>query len=107
MFKSPRQNRRPLNIRAAVFDDRCSSAYQNIINRNFSYIIMETRSAAGPALAVALRPRRKHHARQCRAAGGDVSMKQAKVPTEAEFKRLLAVIQQTRHASRNRMAVML
>lgn len=34
-------------------------------------------------------------------------MKQAKVPTEAEFKRLLAVIQQTRHASRNRMAVML
>jgi integrase/recombinase XerD len=34
-------------------------------------------------------------------------MKQAKVPSEAEFKRLLAVIQQGRHAARNRIAVML
>ena len=34
-------------------------------------------------------------------------MKQAKVPTEAEFKRLLAVVQQGRHSARNRLAVML
>jgi integrase/recombinase XerD len=34
-------------------------------------------------------------------------MKQAKVPTDEEFKRLLAVVQVTRHASRNRIAVML
>lgn len=34
-------------------------------------------------------------------------MKQAKVVTEPEFKRLLAVVQQGRHAARNRMALML
>lgn len=34
-------------------------------------------------------------------------MKQAKVPTEQEFKRLLAIVQQTRHADRNRVALML
>lgn len=34
-------------------------------------------------------------------------MKQAKVPTEQEFKRLLAVVQQGRYAARNRMALML
>ncbi len=34
-------------------------------------------------------------------------MKQARVPTDAEFKRLLAVVAQGRHASRNRAALML
>jgi hypothetical protein len=34
-------------------------------------------------------------------------MKQARVLTETEFKRLLAVVQQGRHAERNRLAVML
>ena len=34
-------------------------------------------------------------------------MKQAKVPTEQEMKRLLAIVQQTSHAARNRMAIML
>jgi integrase/recombinase XerD len=34
-------------------------------------------------------------------------MKQARVPTDAEFKRLLAMIQHGRHAARNRLAVML
>lgn len=34
-------------------------------------------------------------------------MKQARVPTEAEFKRLVAVVGQGRHGSRNRAALML
>ena len=34
-------------------------------------------------------------------------MKQARVPTEAEFKRLAAVVSQGSHGSRNRMALML
>jgi integrase/recombinase XerD len=34
-------------------------------------------------------------------------MKQARVPTEAEFKRLAAVVSQGRHGPRNRMALML
>jgi len=34
-------------------------------------------------------------------------MKQARVPTEAEFKRLVAVVSQGRHGPRNRMALML
>lgn len=34
-------------------------------------------------------------------------MKQARVPTEAEFKRLVAVVNQGRHGSRNRMTLML
>lgn len=34
-------------------------------------------------------------------------MKQARVPTDAEFKRVLAVVGQTKHAERNRMALML
>lgn len=34
-------------------------------------------------------------------------MKRAKVPTDNEHKRLLAVVQQGRHAARNRMALML
>ena len=34
-------------------------------------------------------------------------MKQARVPTDAEFKRLMAVIAQNRHAARNRMAFVL
>ena len=34
-------------------------------------------------------------------------MKQAKVPTEQEFKRLLAIVQQNRYAARNRVALML
>ena len=34
-------------------------------------------------------------------------MKQAKVLTEAEFKRVLAVVSTTRHAARNRIAIML
>ncbi|MFT4161805.1 tyrosine-type recombinase/integrase [Shinella sp.] len=34
-------------------------------------------------------------------------MKQARVLTEAEFKRLLAVVAQTKHAGRNRLALML
>ncbi len=34
-------------------------------------------------------------------------MKQARVPTEAEFKRLTAVVSQGRYGSRNRMALML
>ena len=34
-------------------------------------------------------------------------MKQARVLTDAEFKRLLAVVAQTKHAGRNRLALML
>lgn len=34
-------------------------------------------------------------------------MKQARVPTEAEFRRLVAVASQGRHGSRNRAALML
>jgi integrase/recombinase XerD len=34
-------------------------------------------------------------------------MKQARVLTETEFKRLLAVVAQTKHAGRNRLALML
>lgn len=34
-------------------------------------------------------------------------MKQARVPTDAEFKRVLAVVAQSKHAGRNRMALML
>ena len=34
-------------------------------------------------------------------------MKQAKVPTEQELKRLFAAVQQNNHAARNRMAIML
>jgi integrase/recombinase XerD len=34
-------------------------------------------------------------------------MKQARVPTEAEFKRLTAVVSQGRHGARNRVALML
>lgn len=34
-------------------------------------------------------------------------MKQARVPTEAEFKRLVAVVGQGRHGRRNRAALML
>jgi integrase/recombinase XerD len=34
-------------------------------------------------------------------------MKQAKVPSDIEFKRLLAVVEQGRHAARNRAAIML
>ncbi len=34
-------------------------------------------------------------------------MKQARVPTDAEFKRVMAVVAQTKHAGRNRMAFML
>ncbi|MEE2950206.1 MAG: site-specific integrase [Pseudomonadota bacterium] len=34
-------------------------------------------------------------------------MKQARVPTDAEFKRLMAVVAQGRHSARNRMAFML
>lgn len=33
-------------------------------------------------------------------------MKQARVLTETEFKRLLAVVAQTKHAGRNRLALM-
>lgn len=33
-------------------------------------------------------------------------MKQARVPTDAEFKRVMAVVGQTKHAERNRMAFM-
>jgi integrase/recombinase XerD len=34
-------------------------------------------------------------------------MKQARVPTEAEFRRVMAMVAQTKHAGRNRMAFML
>ncbi len=37
----------------------------------------------------------------------DFVMKQAKIPSDKEFKRLLAIISTERHAERNRMAVML
>ena len=49
----------------------------------------------------------KYHTLQQNSLKYEVSVKQARVPTEAEFKRLTAVVSQGRYGSRNRMALML
>lgn len=49
----------------------------------------------------------KYHTLQWNSLKYEVSLKQARVPTEAEFKRLTAVVSQGRYGARNRMALML
>ncbi|MBZ6416602.1 site-specific integrase [Methylobacterium ajmalii] len=49
----------------------------------------------------------KYHTFQRNSFKYEVSVKQARVPTEAEFKRLTAVVSQGRYGPRNRMALML
>lgn len=50
---------------------------------------------------------RQHNERHENAAFYEVQVKQARVLTDGEFKRLLAVVAQTKHAGRNRLALML
>ncbi len=49
----------------------------------------------------------KYHTLQQNSLKYEVSVKQARVPTEAEFRRLTAVVSQGRYGARNRMALML
>jgi integrase/recombinase XerD len=56
---------------------------------------------------LALSVHRQHNERHGNAVFCEVLMKQARVLTDAEFKRLLAVVAQSKHASRNRLALML
>jgi integrase len=49
----------------------------------------------------------KHHKSRAITVSCEVSMRQARVLTEPEFKRLLAIVAQAKHADRNRLAFML